>query len=106
MFKPSAEQEKACCPFNNAHIFAKEKLIFHINRCKDRPKVAHLFSACRYNGLHYLKNEEIELHEQICPDKHQVRQMVATMQRNYQAAGRDRSRSREKRTKEEKQQED
>lgn len=57
MFKLAPEQEKTCCPFNHAHIFSKEKLIFHINRCKDKPKVAHLFTVCRYNALHFIKKE-------------------------------------------------
>lgn len=27
--------DKATCPYNKNHVFDKEKLIFHINRCKD-----------------------------------------------------------------------
>lgn len=54
MFRQRQDEEKASCPFNKNHIFAREKLIFHINRCKDREKVAHKFAVCKYNGLHFV----------------------------------------------------
>lgn len=98
MFKQSEDQERASCPFNKNHIFAREKLIFHINRCKDREKVAHLFSTCQFNGLHFIKKEELEMHELTCPDKMEVKRMVESMKRNF-ASLRERSRSRERREK-------
>lgn len=62
MFKQRQDEEKASCPFNRNHIFAKEKLIFHINRCKDREKVKHKFAVCKYNGLHFIPKQDIEEH--------------------------------------------
>jgi hypothetical protein len=62
MFSQQPQEDKACCPFNPNHIFAREKLIFHLNRCKDKEKVIHLYRACKYNGVHYYKLEEIEQH--------------------------------------------
>lgn len=80
----------ASCPFNSAHTFAKEKLIFHLNRCKDRAKVAHLFTTCPYNGMHFIKKEEAEMHELLCPNKEEVRKMMATMRNNFIAITRER----------------
>lgn len=44
--------DKVSCPYNKNHIFDKEKLIFHINRCKDKEKVGHLYASCQYNRIH------------------------------------------------------
>lgn len=105
MFRRTSEQQKASCPFNSNHIFAKEKLIYHMARCKDKPKVMHLMAQCRYNGLHYVKKEDIELHQDICPDKQAVINMTAMMRRNYENISdyhRERDRSRDKHKREEK----
>ena len=51
---PHTTHKKAEEIFKN-HVFHKEKLIFHINRCKDRAKVEHLYAKCKYNGLHFIK---------------------------------------------------
>jgi hypothetical protein len=105
MFKNNEDTEKASCPFNKNHVFAREKLIFHINRCKDRDKVAHLFSTCQYNGLHFVKKEELEMHELTCSDRMEVKRMIELMKRNF-ANMRERSRSRERREKAEEEDED
>ena len=47
--------EKASCPYNPNHIFDKEKLLFHLNRCKDKLKVGHLFKSCKYNSIHIVR---------------------------------------------------
>lgn len=55
-------EEKASCPYNPNHIFDKEKLLFHLNRCKDKQKIGHLFKSCRFNSLHIIRKEDIEGH--------------------------------------------
>jgi hypothetical protein len=97
MFRQRQDDDKAVCPFNNTHTFAKEKLIFHLNRCKDKAKVIHKFAVCRYNGLHFIPKEKLEEHELFCDDREEVRKMVESMKRSFDRINRERERSREKR---------
>lgn len=44
----------ATCPFNSAHTFEKDKLVFHINRCKDKAKRMPFMAKCKYNPMHFV----------------------------------------------------
>ena len=67
--KETEEKVIVECPFNPAHKIQKEKIQFHINRCKDGKKNAHLFATCDYNSFHIMKKTEIEEHMKTCPDR-------------------------------------
>ena len=54
--------EKVTCPYNKSHIFDKERLLFHLNKCKDKEKVKHKFRSCRFNKIHIVPLEDIEAH--------------------------------------------
>lgn len=63
------DEELVSCPYNVLHKFARSKLPFHIQRCKDGKKLQHLFTRCSYNSVHIVKKTQKEDHELICPDK-------------------------------------
>ena len=85
----------ACCPFNPAHTFARNRLLFHLNTCKDKVKKAHLFVACKFNPLHFHPKEEIELHQLVCPDRADYQELKRLLTQAGRE-GRDRERRREK----------
>ena len=68
--------DKASCPYNKSHTFDKEKLMFHLNRCKDKEKVGHLFGCCQFNRIHIMLKQDIESHELLCPDKDELRNLT------------------------------
>lgn len=70
---------KVSCPYNKNHVFEKEKLIFHINRCKDKAKVEHMFTSCRYNRIHILPKEDVTTHEMFCPDKEEIKKLTSQL---------------------------
>ena len=74
-------RNKAQCPYNPNHVFDKEKLIFHIQRCKDQKKNGHLFRSCQYNKIHILPREDLEAHEIICPDREDIINVTAQLRR-------------------------
>lgn len=68
--------EKACCPYNKNHIFDKEKYIFHLNRCKDKDRIGHLFASCQYNRIHIVPKEDLATHEIVCPDQRDMKRLT------------------------------
>lgn len=69
--------DKATCPYNKNHVFDKEKLIFHLNRCKDKEKVANQYDSCRFNRIHiHLKGDDLKFHEDICPDRDDIKKLT------------------------------
>ena len=50
--------------------------MFHLNRCKDKEKVAHLFGSCQYNRIHIMPKQDIESHELLCSDKDDIRNLT------------------------------
>ena len=71
--------EKASCPYNPNHIFDKDKLLFHLNKCKEKQKVGHLFRSCKYNSIHIIRKEDMEAHELICSDSSDIRDLTSQL---------------------------
>ena len=86
--------EKASCPYNPNHIFDKEKLLYHLNRCKDKLKVGHLFKPCKYNSIHIIRKEDIENHELICSDAASFRSLTSELRNTLRQIEDERERSR------------
>ena len=86
-------QNKAQCPYNPNHFFDKEKLIFHIQRCKDKEKHQNKFRSCQYNKIYIVPKEDLEVHEIICPDRQDIINVTANLRKSLMRIEREKSRS-------------
>jgi hypothetical protein len=89
-------EELVSCPFNKNHMFKKARLVYHLNSCKDKVKVIHLFAQCRYNRLHYLRKHEIQKHEEECEDREMLHNILDSLQKQHHKVDRERERSRDR----------
>jgi hypothetical protein len=62
----------ATCPYNPAHKFIEEKLMFHVMRCKDGKKNKLMFSRCPFNSRHIVKNKDLDDHMMQCPNREET----------------------------------
>ena len=77
-------------------MFDHDKLIFHLNRCKDRLKVGHLYRTCSYNKIHIVLKEDLETHELICDDREEIRRLTTRLRNTMNSIERERSREKYK----------
>ena len=55
------------CPLNPAHSVLEVRLVYHLQKCPDRP--SEIFH-CKYSWVHVFRSEaERDLHEPECPSK-------------------------------------
>ncbi|CAD8062972.1 unnamed protein product [Paramecium sonneborni] len=79
------QQQQVCCPFNNLHKMAPNRLIFHISReCQERKMNKHMYRHCPFNFLHIFRGEDMEQHLISCPDKKEPDKQIQIEQNNIE----------------------
>jgi len=57
------------CPYNQNHYMPENTLLWHLNKCPDRKKLAHVFAVCPYNAMHHVPKHMFEAHKRECKDR-------------------------------------
>ena len=71
------EEEKAVCPYDPTHTFAKHKYIYHIHRCKIGKKFGHLYRTCIFNPLHIVLQQNIDQHQNQCESRVGIQVLIS-----------------------------
>ena len=57
------------CPYNPAHQITKERIQFHLVKCRRNHPEADDIETCPYNASHHVPKPELEFHMSECSER-------------------------------------